>query len=126
MPFIQIKSLPMKESLNIPLVIAAIAQDFSDQVGTELCHIHTTWEFFQPGYYAKGSKIADVQPETNHPLIVDLLTPDSDSQDKINLMLRTIAESISRQASFPVNNIFINYRQAHSAMVFDDGEIVQW
>ena len=126
MPFIQIKSLPMNESLNMPHVIAGIAQDFSDKVGTELCHIHTMWEFFQPGYYAKGSKTADVQPESNYPLIVDLLTPDSNTQDTINLMLRTIAESISKRANFPVNNIFINHRQAHSAMVFDDGEIVHW
>ena len=126
MPFIQIKSLPMNESLNMPHVIAGIAQDFSDKVGTELCHIHTTWEFFLPGCYAKGSKTADVQPESNYPLIVDLLTPDSNTQDTISFMLRTIAESISKRANFPVSNIFINHRQAHSAMVFDDGEIVHW
>lgn len=126
MPFIQIKSLPLKQSLNVPQVVAGIAQDFSDQVGTELCHIHTTWEFFQPGCYAKGGKTADVQPESNYPLIVDLLTPDSDTPDAIQLMLITIAESISKRADFPVNNIFINYRKAHSAMVFDDGEIVHW
>lgn len=126
MPFIQIKSLPMNKSLNVPQIIAGIALNFSDQVGTDLCHIHTTWEFFQPGHYANGSKTADVQPESNYPLIVDLLTPDSDGQETINLMLKTIAESISKRADFPVNNIFINYRQAHSAMVFDDGEIVHW
>lgn len=126
MPFIQIKSLPMNESLNMPQVIAGIAQDFSDQVGVELCHIHTAWEFFRPGYYAKGGKTAEVQPESNYPLIVDLLTPDSNSQDTIHLMLRVIAESISKRANFPVNNIFINHRNAYSAMVFDDGEIVHW
>ena len=126
MPFIQIKSLPMNKSLNVPYVIAGIAQDFSEKVGTELCHIHTTWEFFQPGYYAKGNKTADIQPESHYPLIVELLTPDSNTQDSNNLMLRTIAESISKRANFPVNNIFINHRQGHSGLVFDDGEIVHW
>lgn len=126
MPFIHIKSLPMDESLDVPNVIAGIAQDFSDNVGTELCHIHTTWEFFKPGYYAKGNKTTNIQPESHYPLIVDLLTPDSDSQATIHLMLRTIAESISKRANFPVNNIFINHRQGHSGMVFDDGEIAYW
>ena len=41
-------------------------------------------------------------------------------------MLKTIADSISERAGFPKNNIFINHRQAHSSMVFDDGNIVQW
>jgi hypothetical protein len=27
---------------------------------------------------------------------------------------------------FPLKNIFINHRHAHSGMVFDDGEIVEW
>ena len=40
--------------------------------------------------------------------------------------LKTIADSISERAGFPKNNIFINHRQAHSSMVFDDGNIVQW
>jgi phage-related protein len=126
MPFIHIKSLPMNESLDVPNVIAGIAQDFSDKVGTELCHIHTTWEFFNPRYYAKGDKTADIQPESHYPLIVDLLTPDSDSQETITLMLRTTAESISKRANFPVNNIFINHRQGHSGLVFDDGKIAHW
>lgn len=126
MPFIHIKSLPIDKSPTIPEIIKGIAQDFSNNTGIELHHIHTTWEFFQPGYYAKGKGVADVQPEANFPIIVDLLTPDFNEKNTIKLMLWSIAESISKRAEFPKNNIFINHRQAHSAMVFDDGEIVHW
>lgn len=126
MPFINIKSLPFQQTRDIPRVIEAVARDFSENTGTELLHIHTTWEFFSPGYYAKGDKAPEYQPDSRHPLIVDLLTPDFNDIDSIAVMLETLAESISNHATFPKNNIFINHRQAQSAMVFDDGKIVQW
>lgn len=126
MPFIHIKSLPFQQPLDVPRVIEGIARDFAEKTDIELLHVHTTWEFLQPGHYAKGDRTPEYQPNAHHPLIVDLLTPDFNDNDTIAVMLETIAESISKRAAFPKNNIFINHRHAHSAMVFDDGEIVHW
>ena len=126
MPFIHIRSLPMDTSQSISSIIQGIARDFSDHTGIEPHHIHATWEFYQPGHYTKGFRVADVQPKANFPLIVDLLTPDFNKSDTIKLMLVTIAESISKRAEFPKNNIFIHHWQVHSEMVFDEGEIVHW
>ena len=44
----------------------------------------------------------------------------------IAVMLNTIADNLSERVGFPTNNIFMNDRQAHSSMVFDDGNIIQW
>lgn len=126
MPFIHIKSLPFEDPVDIAGILKNIATDFSTSTGVELRHIHTTWEYYRPGHYAKGDQAAGYQPENNYPLIVDLLTPDFNDANVITLMLETIADSISRRATFPKNNIFINHRQAHSGMVFDDGAIVHW
>ncbi|MEN8207404.1 MAG: hypothetical protein ABFS24_15570 [Pseudomonadota bacterium] len=126
MPFIHIKSLPFNPSLDRSRIVEGIARDFSGKTGIELFHIHTTWEFFSPGCYAKGDKTPEYQPDARHPLIVDLLTPDFNDMDTIAVMLESIAESISERAVFPKNNIFINHRYAHQGMVFDDGKIVRW
>ncbi len=126
MPFIHIRSLPFQKPLDMPSIIEGIARDFSDKTGIELRHVHTTWEFFQSKHYAKGNETPEYQPDTHHPLIVDLLTPDFNDSDTIVVMLETVADSISKRVAFPKNNIFINHRQAHSAMTFDDGQIVQW
>ena len=126
MPFIHIKSLPFEEQHDIPSAVLTISREFADKTGIVLNHIHTTWEFFQPGHYAKGDRAADYQPKQNYPIIVDLLTPDFNDLDTIAVMLECIADSISRQLDFPRHNIFINHRQAHSAMVFDDGKLVKW
>ena len=126
MPFIHIKSLPFEEPKNIAFIIKGITEDFSENTGIPLFHIHTTWEFFLPGHYTKGDKNPAYQPEGNHPLIIDLLTPDFNDSGMIASMLVSIAESVSNRAEFPKNNIFINHRQAYSGMVYDDGKIVSW
>lgn len=126
MPFIHIKSLPLKDPVDIAEVLRGINRDFSEKTGIELMHLHATWEFYQPGHYAKGDTTPENQPEARHPIIVDLLTPDFNDVDTIRLMLKTIAASISTRLPFPINNIFVNHRQAHSEMVYDDGEVVAW
>ena len=126
MPFIHIKSLPFEEKIDIASTIKNIAIDFSGNTGIQLFHIHTTWEFYQPGYYAKGDKVSEYQPKKQYPIIVDFLTPDFNDLGEIEIMLESIANSISKNISFPRNNIFINNRQSQSAMVFDDGQIVKW
>jgi len=126
MPFIHIKSLPFERPVDVPNALKVIATDFAAKTGIELSHVHTTWEFYKSGHYAKGDRLSEHQPKKNYPIIVDLLTPDFNDLNVIAIMLEAIADSISRQIQFPKNNIFINHRQAHTAMVFDDGEIVQW
>jgi len=126
MPFIHIKSLPFKEPVDISGAIRNIAINFSAATNVELMHIHTTWEFYNPGHYAKGSETHEFQNRSSCPIIVDLLTPDFNSTEIIETMLESIANSISESLDFPINNIFINHRQAKSEMVFDDGEVVKW
>jgi phenylpyruvate tautomerase PptA (4-oxalocrotonate tautomerase family) len=126
MPFIHIKSLPLQKALDTAHMVAGISQDFADQNNIPLVHVHTTWEYLAPGHYAKGDKTPDQQPEAHQPIIVDLLTPDFNDADQIRTMLTTLAASIARRAAFPIYNIFVNHRQAHAGMVFDDGKVVEW
>lgn len=126
MPFIHIKSLPLKDPADIAKVLRAINRNFAEKTGIDPMHLHATWEFYQPGHHAKGDTAPAQQPEARHPIIVDLLTPDFNDAETIRLMLKTLAESISARFPFPIDNIFINHRQAYSGMVFDDGKIVEW
>lgn len=126
MPFIHIKSLPLEQDIDIPDFLSKLNQDFSAQTGIQLEHIHSTWEMIKPGFYAKGNNVPETQPVKNHPILVDILTPDFNDLKIIALMLECTAASISRFCHHPRDNIFINHRHARSSMVFDDGAIVQW
>lgn len=57
---------------------------------------------------------------------VDLRSPDMSSGEMIARMLRLAAESISAEMEVPIENVFVNHREARSGMVFDAGVIVEW
>lgn len=126
MPFIQIKSLPFEEALNISEVLCRINEEFATRTDVQLEHVHSTWEYFQPGYYAKGDVAPKCQPDSFHALFVELLTPDFNDVDDCALMLEVLAASLARHVRIPLRNIFIYHRQARSGMVFDDGKVVYW
>jgi phenylpyruvate tautomerase PptA (4-oxalocrotonate tautomerase family) len=126
MPFIHIKSLPLDDSFDASAVIEGLSEDFAKATGVGVEHVTATWEILPPGYYAVGGKTALHQSLNSHPVLVDLLAPDFNSDESVEKMLSAVSSSISKRANISINNIFINYRQAHSGMVFDSGEIVRW
>lgn len=126
MPFIHIKSLPFEQPFNVPAVILDISGDFAEANVVPLEHVHVTWEYFQPGHFAKADCAPDFQPDSPHSVLVDLLTPDFNDRDTVQTMLETLAQSIASLTHISIRKIFINHRQARSGMVFDDGEVVKW
>ncbi len=126
MPFVHIKSLPLVRSIEVPTVLKGLVEDLAQATQTDLRHIHASWEYFQAEHYARGLSTPSQQPLSEHPILVDLLVPDIHDDEKIELMLRTIANSIAERAQFPYTNIFINHREAHSGRVFDEGEVERW
>ena len=126
MPFIHIKSLPFEKPIDVSDVIVGISNDFARSVEVEVEHITVTWGFMLPGHYASAGRISLYQDDNSHPVLVDLLAPDFNTQPQVETMLLATADSISKRAQVSRRNIFINYRQAQSGMVYDAGEIVQW
>lgn len=126
MPFIHIKSLPFTKSSDVAAVLEGLSRDFAKQTGIELKHIHATWEFLRPGHYAVAGKTRRRQPKTSHPLLVDLLSPDLNGAESIEIMLSCLASSLARRTGISRKNIFINHRQARSGMVFDAGTVEHW
>ena len=126
MPFIHVKSLPFDRTLNVASVLETLTKDFAKGTSIGLEHVTATWEFLPAGHYAVAGKTVSHQPASSHPVLVDLLSPDFNPPEKIEKMLQVIASSISNQIKIPINNIFINHRQARSGMVFDAGEIARW
>lgn len=126
MPFIHIKSLPFAKSFDVGAALEGLSQDFARETGIELKHVHATWEFLQPKHYAVAGNTSERQSNSSFPLLVDLLAPDFNDAKAIELMLGCVALSLSKRVGVSRSNIFINYRQAHSGMVFDAGAVERW
>lgn len=126
MPFIHIKSLPFEQPKPISEILCLVNHDFATRLDIPLEHVHSTWDYFQPGHFAKGELAPKCQPDSFHSLLVELLTPDFNNDETCAMMLEVLAASLAKHVRVPLRKIFINHRQVRSGMVFDDGQIVRW
>jgi hypothetical protein len=126
MPYIHIRSLPFEEDLDISVAVRGISRDFSRDLDVDLEHVTVTWELYGPGHYARGGETCESQPSGSHPVLVDLLVPDSNTCDTVARMLTCVASSIAEHSGVSRENVFVNARFARSGMVFDSGEVETW
>lgn len=126
MPFIHVRSLPFKRTLDISAIVEGMTEDFAKDTATNLLLVTATWTFLAEGQYAVAGKAARHQPRDSHPILVDLIVPDYHSPERIESMMRSVAASIARRTEVPAENVFVQCQLAGSRRVFDGGEIVRW
>lgn len=126
MPLIRVKSLQFDHDVDVSQVVCYLSQVVSDATHIEPQHIMITWEYLPGGHYSHGGKVTQVQPMNSHPLLVDLIAPNFNTEDQIMAMLELIANTIAEQLPIEKNNIFINYTPAYSDGVYDEGHVVEW
>ena len=126
MPIIHIRSLPFKPELNTAGILEAVSMEFSRESGIKLKYVSAMWSYFEPGHYVESGQAALKQPWGDHPLQVELVTPDIHQALAIEKQLQILAHAISRHSGMPLHNIFIEHREVHSGHVFDNGSIIHW
>ena len=126
MPFIHIKSLMQSDASDPQSVMKQLSASFAKEMDVHEKNITVTWDVLKPDYYLNNGQFVMQQPQGSHPVMVDLLVPDFNSQSRIEKMMGCIAELLAITLGIPVGNVFIYCRLASSGMVLDKGEIVKW
>jgi hypothetical protein len=126
MPFIHIKSLPLKKHLEINTILEQLSQRFSRECDIPLQEVSASWEYFLPGQYAHAGITCPWQPDKSHPLLVELLTPDNYPEKTLRKMFECIANIISESIGVRYDNIFMYQNSVYSGRVFDGGKVVNW
>ncbi|PSW05135.1 hypothetical protein [Photobacterium lipolyticum] len=126
MPLIRVKSLPFDHDVDVSQVVCSLSQAMSDANDIEPHHIMITWEYLSPDHYSHGGKVTQSQPINTHPVLIDLVAPNFNTEDQIMAMLELIANTLAELVPIAKNNIFINYTPAYSDGVYDEGHVVEW
>lgn len=126
MPFIHIHSLPQAGPFDSDEAVRAISREFAAATATDERHVTVTWEWLQPGHYCHAGHTAAVQPPASHPLLVELLAPDFNSDERIERMLEVVAGAVAAQVGTGEANVFVAFRPARSGHVFDCGQLIRW
>ncbi|MBI4242518.1 MAG: hypothetical protein HY606_00360 [Planctomycetes bacterium] len=124
MPIIQIQSLPQKPSIIRDNAIRKLCTEVSKQCGIPEKNVWATWEIMEPRNYTEGDQLADEQPEQTHPPIVNVIVFEGATQEKIEKMLKSIADTLCKELKLAEGNVFIRYTQVKSGMIYSGGEIV--
>lgn len=126
MPFIHIKCLPQPGNFDLQSVMKQLSNRFAREMDLHEKSITVIWEVLKPDCYLNNGQLAPEQPQDSHPVIVDLLVPDFNSQPRIEKMMECIVEVLAVTLAIPIGNVFVNCRLALSGMIMDNGEIVKW
>jgi hypothetical protein len=123
MPILHVRALPQKDQKLIQRALSDTCEAVAKVYGCNPIQVWTTWEEIKPGMYLEGTNLADVQPDSTHPPIVEMICFEGRSPEQIEVLLTTAASALSRGLRIP-NNIFISYREAKSGQVIaGDGTI---
>ncbi len=126
MPFIHITSLPPATDTPVPELLTQISHSFAKLLGLEVKFVTATWNLLQPGHYATGGQVADVQTSHSHPILVTLVVPGFYRSEQVAKALQAAAAAIAEHAQVPKTNIFAQAQVAKSGCVFDNGQLVTW
>ena len=126
MPFIHIRSLPLAGRFEAGEAVRAISRHFAAATGTDERHLTVTWQILEPEHYSQAGRTAPKQTSDSHPLLVEVLAPDLNEQDRIEGMLAATARAVATQAGVSPDNVFVDFRAARSGRVFDGGEVARW
>jgi len=126
MPVIQITSLPLAQDTDIARVLEGFSKEFAESVALNVDSIYISWDFLSPGHYVHQGRAGGLQENDTHPIQVELMTSDLFSTNRVELMMRSIVEAISRRTHVPRENIFVIHRFMTSGRVFDRGRVQYW
>ncbi len=123
MPVLHIRALPQKENVDIQSALKKTTVAISEAYGCDPKQVWATWQELSPGFYVEGSNNADIQPESTHPPIGELICFEGKSLPEIERVLKVASSTLSKELGIP-GNIFITYREAKSGQVIaGDGVI---
>src|SRR5436190_24003025 len=107
MPVINIKTLPVREVINVPEILISLNKGVSEALGCSINNVWSYWQFIESGYYAAGSKIAERVHEETHSPLVNVILMEGTDPAKLKAMFDSIALILSDELETEYSNIFI-------------------
>ncbi|MCX6125133.1 MAG: hypothetical protein NTV34_10370 [Proteobacteria bacterium] len=124
MPVLHIRSLPLKNPKLIQTALAATCESVAKVYGCKPDQVWATWEEIKPGMYLEGTNPAEIQPDSTHPPIAEMICFEGRSPEQIEELITAAASALSRGLGIP-NNIFMTYREAKSGQVIAGDGIIR-
>lgn len=124
MPVIHISALPQPDPSVVQAALTATCVAVSQVYGCDERAVWAVWHPIEPGAYVEGRVGAETQPADTHPPICEIWSFEGRSEQDIEKILTTLAESLSQALRIP-NNVFAVYRDLRSGRVIAGNGVIR-
>lgn len=123
MPIFEIKALPQKQGVNQHAVMKKLCQEIAALMKLPEHQVWATWQPIAPGNYVEGGKGAEVQPESTHPPIVNLIAFEGRPESLMEQVIIRAADILSSELKLERGNVYLQFSETKSGRTYTGGEL---
>ena len=116
MPVLEISALRPAKEFDVPAALVKINLAIAEAYGCDPRHCWATVNWLEPGHYAQGDTVADVQPAETHKPVARLTCFEGKSAEGIEAVLLAASRALSETFGLG-DNVFVMYDEAKSGQV---------
>ena len=105
MPLIEIIALPQPEHVHPPTVLRAVNRAVGEALGRPAGSAWSTWRTLDPGHYAVGDEVADLQPTGSHPPVVHVWA--ERPPDELERVVEAVRTVLGEQLGIAPDDVFV-------------------
>ena len=124
MPRIVIKTLPLTETADIPLILKKLGSDLSRELDLDPARIVITWEIIPANQFVFNGDLSEIQATSTHHPMVDITMVGGRSEAFETVLVTTIAKTISRELAVDFENVCVVINNLPPAKLFVAGRFV--
>ena len=123
MPIFEIKALPQKPGVDHQEAMKKLCLEIAALMKLPEHQVWATWDFIEPGNYVEGGKTADVQPDSTHPPIVNLLAFEGRPETLMEEVIVRSADVLSSELKLERGNVYLQFTETKSGRTYVGGEL---
>ena len=124
MPILHVRALPQKDNSKIKPALRKTCAAIAEFYKCDPSQVWATWEEIPAGWYIEGTQDMDLQPESTHPPIAQLMCFEGSSPEQVEGLLEVASRTLSEALGLG-NNIFMTYHEAKSGQVVAGNGVVR-
>ncbi|MBL7670318.1 MAG: hypothetical protein JNM39_07510 [Bdellovibrionaceae bacterium] len=123
MPIFEIRALPQKPGVNHQAAMKRLCCEIATIMKISERQVWATWAPILPGDYLEGGNSANIQPDSTHPPIVNLVAFEGRPESLIEKVINQAAVILCEELKIETGNVYIQFTETKSGRTYVGGEL---
>lgn len=124
MPIIQIRSLPLRKTIDQTKILKEIGNKVSQTSGIPISRLIIYWDHIKPNSYIFNGEFSEFTEEDSHHPIVYISCLEGKPKEQEEAIISTIAKVLSEELCINKDNVAVVFNKIPSRRLFVKGDFV--